>query len=86
MYKGGAKVNLDGLPSTIRTCDLRLRRAVLYPAELWAVFEIISEIIAELLFLLKIRETRQNHLAYQNNSLIFSVAQSRNSAFSLLSS
>ena len=27
-----------GLPSTIRTCDLRLRRAVLYPAELWAVF------------------------------------------------
>jgi hypothetical protein len=29
-----------GLPSTIRTCDLRLRRAVLYPAELWAVFEL----------------------------------------------
>jgi hypothetical protein len=28
-----------GLPSTIRTCDLRLRRAVLYPAELWAVFD-----------------------------------------------
>ena len=25
-----------GLPSTIRTCDLRLRRALLYPAELWA--------------------------------------------------
>ena len=23
-------------PSTIRTCDLRLRRALLYPAELWA--------------------------------------------------
>ena len=28
---------LYGLPSTIRTCDLRLRRALLYPAELWAV-------------------------------------------------
>ena len=24
-----------GAPSTIRTCDLRLRRATLYPAELW---------------------------------------------------
>ena len=27
-----------GLPSTIRTCDLRLRRALLYPAELWAEY------------------------------------------------
>ena len=26
-----------GLPSTTRTCDLRLRRPLLYPAELWAV-------------------------------------------------
>ena len=25
----------NGTPSTIRTCDLRLRRALLYPAELW---------------------------------------------------
>ncbi len=25
-----------GAPNTIRTCDPRLRRAVLYPAELWA--------------------------------------------------
>lgn len=28
--------NLNGLPSTIRTCDLRLRRPLLYPAELQA--------------------------------------------------
>jgi hypothetical protein len=26
----------SGLPSTIRTCDLRLRRPLLYPTELWA--------------------------------------------------
>ena len=26
-----------GLPSTIRTCDLQLRRLLLYPSELWAV-------------------------------------------------
>ena len=34
MLKG--LIELFGLPSTIRTCDLRLRRALLYPAELWA--------------------------------------------------
>ena len=28
-----------GLPSTIRTCDLRLRRPLLYPTELWAEAE-----------------------------------------------
>src|SRR6185437_7642443 len=28
--------NSSGAPNTIRTCDPRLRRAVLYPAELWA--------------------------------------------------
>ena len=27
----------SGLPSRSRTCDLRLRRPLLYPAELWAV-------------------------------------------------
>jgi hypothetical protein len=40
-------IAMVGLPSTIRTCDLRLRRAVLYPAELWAVFAkalIITEV------------------------------------------
>ena len=26
----------SGAPNTIRTCDPRLRRAVLYPSELWA--------------------------------------------------
>ena len=29
-------LDVIGLPSTIRTCDLRLRRPLLYPAELWA--------------------------------------------------
>ena len=29
-------LNVTGAPNTIRTCDPRLRRAVLYPAELWA--------------------------------------------------
>ena len=28
---------MNGAPNTIRTCDPRLRRAVLYPAELWAL-------------------------------------------------
>lgn len=36
-----------GLPSTIRTCDLRLRRALLYPAELWAEYAGISRTIRE---------------------------------------
>lgn len=33
-----------GAPNTIRTCDPRLRRAVLYPAELWAQIEGIFEL------------------------------------------
>ena len=36
MLQTGVLVEVFGLPSTIRTCDLRLRRALLYPAELWA--------------------------------------------------
>ena len=31
-----------GAPNTIRTCDPRLRRAVLYPAELWALREALK--------------------------------------------
>ncbi len=29
------RANINGTPSTIRTCDRTLRRRVLYPAELW---------------------------------------------------
>lgn len=32
---------MTGAPNTIRTCDPRLRRAVLYPAELWALCDFV---------------------------------------------
>ena len=34
--KASGFIDWDGAPSRIRTCDPCLRRAVLYPAELWA--------------------------------------------------
>jgi hypothetical protein len=38
-----AKIGLSGAPSTIRTCDLCLRRATLYPAELWVPAALIAD-------------------------------------------
>jgi hypothetical protein len=48
-----------GAPNTIRTCDPRLRRAVLYPAELWAQVVKLGEFADRITFFIPLVQRKQ---------------------------